>query len=259
MTTPDDPERETSSEGVDLSKAEPAGPAEQGGPADEAPFDPYRFGKPEHPIPAEYAPPGYTGPVIPTAPPAPGWGTPPPGANVGNPFSNPPGTPYTPYGTDPGAGYPPGPYPPSAPPPSAPPPGQYPPPYGPPPYGPPGYGPPPGYYPQHGYGPRPATGNGKAVAALVLGIGSIIFFFFSFFDALLVIPGLILGFIAMSESRAAGGAGRGMAIAGLVCSIIGGVLAAVFTALLVHAANQCGGLDNSNAPGWNTCVRHNFF
>jgi hypothetical protein len=257
MTTPEDPERQTSSEGVDLSKGEPA--AE---PAAEPPFDPYRFGRPEHPIPAEYAPPGYTGPVVPTPPPAPGWGTPPPGANAGNPFSNPPGTPYAPNGGDPG-GYPPGQYPPGQYPPGPYPPGPYPPgPYPPPPPGqyPPPYGPPPGYYPPHqGYGSRPATGNGKAVAALVLGIGSIVFCFFSFFDAVLVIPGLILGFIAMTESRTAGGTGRGMAIAGLVCSIIGGVLAAIFTALLVHAANQCGGLDNSNAPGWNTCVRHNFF
>jgi len=255
MTTPEDPERQTSSEGVDLSKAEPA---------EEAPFDPYRFGKPEHPIPAEYAPPGYTGPIIPTPPPAPDWGTPPPGTTAGNPFSNPPGTPYSPYGADPG-GYPPGQYPqgqypqgqypqgqyPQGPyPPSPPTPGQYPPPYG----APPGHYPPP-----YAYGPRPTPGNGKAVVALVLGIGSIVFCFFSFLDALLVIPGLIFGFIALSESKSAGGNRRGMAIAGLVCSIIGGVLAAAFTAFLVHAANQCGGLDNSNAPGWNTCVRHNFF
>jgi hypothetical protein len=234
MTTPEDPERDRPAEGVDLTKGESA---------TEAPFDPYRFGKPDHPIPAEYAPPGYTGPVIPTPPPTPAWGTPPPWAG-GNPFSNPPGTPYQPYGTDPGS-HSPGPYPPA-------PPGQYPPPYGPP----PGYYPPPTPY---GYQSRPSTGNGKAVAALVLGIGSIVFCFFSFFDALLVIPGLILGFIAMSETRAAGGGGRGMAVAGLVCSIIGGVLATIFTALLVHAANQCGGLDNSNTPGWNTCVKDNFF
>ena len=39
-------------------QAEPAA-----GPAGEAPFDPYRYGRPDHPIPAEYAPPGYTGPI----------------------------------------------------------------------------------------------------------------------------------------------------------------------------------------------------
>lgn len=231
MTTPDNPERNQPPEGVDLTKGEP--PPEE-------PFDPYRFGKPEHPIPAEYAPPGYTGPVVPPTPPAPGWGPPPPGTSASNPFGNPPGTPYSPYGTDP-SGHPPGPYPP---------PGQ-----------PPPYGQPPGYYPptpQYGYGPQPAGTNGKALAALVLGIGSIVFCFFSFLDAVLVIPGLILGFIALSEIKRAGGGGRGMALAGLICSIIGGVLATVFTALLIHAANQCGGLDNNNAPGWNNCVRDHF-
>ena len=235
MTTPEDPERDQSSEGVDLTKG--AAPAEPE-------FDPYRFGKPEHPIPAEYAPPGYTGPVVQPPPPVPGYGSLPPGVNPANPFSNPPGTPYSPYGADPGNPAP-GPYPPA-------PPGQYPQPYG----------PPPGHYPptpqQYHYAPRPGAGNGKAVAGLVLGIGSIIFCFFSFFDALLVIPGLILSLIAMSEIKAAGGGNRGMAVAGLVCSIIGGVLAAVFTGILIHAANQCGGLNNSNAPGWNQCVRDHF-
>lgn len=50
------------------------------------------------------------------------------------------------------------------PPPPPPPPG-----YGPPGYGPPGYGPPPGY----GYGPTRST-HGKAVAALVCGIGAFV-------------------------------------------------------------------------------------
>jgi hypothetical protein len=251
MTTPEEPERPPSSEGVDLSKGEATG--------DES-FDPYRFGKPDHPIPAEYAPPGYTGPVVPTAPAPPvGWGPPPPGASPVNPFSNPPGTPYAPYGSEPGGyppygsepgGYPPagapGPYPPA-------PPGPYPPPYG----------PPPGYYPptppQYGYHPQQRAGHGKAIAALVLGIGSIVFCWLIFFDAVLVIPGLIFGLLALSETKANGGSGRGMALAGLVCSIIGALLATLLTVLVVHAANQCGGFDNNNTPGFDRCVRDNFF
>ena len=237
MTTPEDPEREPSSERVDLTKDE------QGG---DAPFDPYRFGKPDHPIPAEYAPPGYTGPVIPTAAPPPvGWGTPPPGANQVNPFSNPPGTPYAPYGADPGAHPPAGPYPP--------PPGQYPPPYG----------PPPGYYPptppQYGYRPQPRAGHGKALTALLLGIGSILFCWLIFFDVVLIIPGVIFAVIAMGETKASGGSGRGMALAGLVCSIVGAVLATLLTVLILHAANQCGGFSNNNTSGFDQCVRDNFF
>jgi hypothetical protein len=230
MTTPDDSEHTSSTEGVDLTKT----PA-----AAEEPFDPYRFGKPDHPIPAEYAPPGYTGPVIPTTPPPPpGWGQVPPGANPANPFSNPPGTPYSPYGGPPAGGYPPapGPYP-------------YPP------------VPPPGYYPVLPPGPgyQGPAGNGKAITALALGIGSLFFSLFFFFDALLVVPGLILGAIAMNETKASGAPGRGLAVAGLICSVIGAVLATIMSVLLIHAVNQCGGFDNGNAPNFQNCVQNHVF
>jgi hypothetical protein len=226
MTRPDDPEHNSSSEGVDLSK---------GDQADDPPFDPYRYGKPEHPIPAEYAPPGYTGPVVQTPPAPQDWG-PPPGANPTNPFSNPPGTPYTPYAEPPPPGF------------AQPPPGQYP-------YPPP----PPGYYPPPpGYGHAPSRSNGKAVTALVLGVASIVMCWLSFFDAALVIPGVIFGLIAMNEAKVAG-TGRGMAVAGLVCSIVGGLLATLLTVLLLHAADKCGGIDNSDRPGFQNCLRDNLF
>lgn len=241
MPSPEDPERESPSEGVDLTKG--------GDPSAEAPFDPYRFGKPDHPIPAEYAPPGYTGPVVPTTPPMPppGWGTPPPGANPANPFSNPPGTPYAPYGDQP-TGYPMAP----------PPPGQHP-------YAPPGqhpYAPPPGYFPPShapGYGYTGRPGNGKAITALVLGVASIFFCWLFFLDAALVVPGLIFALIALSEAKRPGSTGRGIALAGLICTVIGGLLATVATVLLIRAANHCGGLNNGNAPGFNHCVKDHFF
>ena len=215
-----------SDEGVSFTKRdpEPTGPPEgsayQGDPAGEAPFDPYRFGKPEHPIPAEYAPPGYTGPTIPSTPASP-YGSP-----TANPFANPPGTPYGP-----------------------------PPPYGhgaPPPYG---YGAPPPP-PYHGY-PPPPTGNGKAVAGLVFGILSIVLFVFSVFDGIFVILGLVFSIIALNEAKAGRG-GRGLALAGLVCAIIGGLLAALMTVLLVRVANHCGDLQD-NRDQFQTCIRHHMF
>lgn len=200
MTTPSEPENGPS-DGVNLSKD-----------TDGEPFDPYRFGKPDHPIPAEYAPPGYTGPVLP--PPT--------------PYGTPPGTPY---GQQPPYQYPP-------------PSGQY------------GYGaphPP----PYHGY-LQPRTGNGKAVAALVFGILSILFCWLSVFDGLFVILGVVFGLIAMSETRHGDGSGRGMAVAGLICAIIGAIIATILTILVIRAANHCGGIGNSNAPGFNQCVRQHF-
>lgn len=222
MTTPPEPDNGEPREGVNLGKPQSSEPS------GETPFDPYRFGKPDHPIPAEYAPPGYTGPVVP--PPGP-YGPPPPQ------FAS---QPYDPYGHQPG------PY--SQPPYGRPSPYQYP-------YAQPGqYAPP----PYHSYGqPRPGN-NGKAIAGLVLGISSIVLCFLSFFDGVLVVLGLIFSLIGMSETKRPGTSGRGLAVAGLICTIVGAALATLFSVLIIHAANQCGGFDNSDAPGWDQCVRDNF-
>lgn len=229
----------------------PAGPDEQGTPAPDRspaapgsadptapppdqPFDPYRFGAPEHPVPPEYAPPGY---VPPAAPGQPGAGSYPGQAAPQSPS----------YGTQP-------PYPPPAQPGYSPP-GQspYPPPYAP--YA-PGQSPyPPGQSaPFPGYAtPRP--GHGKAVAALVLGICSIVFFWTTFFDLLLIIPALVFGFIALSEARAGSGSARGMARAGLICTAIGTILALAFTIFALYRVNHCTDLYGSSGPGYDHCIR----
>jgi Domain of unknown function (DUF4190) len=225
MTTPSEPDDDKPAEGVDLGKHDE--PAEE-------PFDPYRFGKPDYPIPAEYAPPGYTGPVTPPAAPTPPPNayTQPPGTQGTNPFSNPPGTPYV-----------------------------GPPQHMPPPYPPPGYGygygpggPPPGPY--QGYRPIERS-SGKATAALVLGILSIVFCWLSFLDAVFIVLGLVFGLLALGETKVSGVSGRGMAIAGLVCTIVGALIATVLTVLIINAAQDCGGLGNSDQPGWQHCVRQN--
>jgi hypothetical protein len=224
MTTPSDPESgQPPREGVDLGK---------GDPASDVPFDPYRFGKPDHPVPAEYAPPGYSGPTAPSptpydTPPNP-YGGHPPGPPPANPFANPPGTPY-------GGGQPPPPY-------------QYPPtPYG------PGAPMPPPY---HGYA-QPTSGNGKAVAALVLGICSIVFCWLSVFDAVFVVLALIFGLLALSDVKKGRSRGRGMAVAGLVCMVVGAVLATVISIKVFRAIDQCGGLNQSNNSSFNQCLRDN--
>ena len=206
-----------SDEGVSFSKPD------AGATPDEPPFDPYRFGKPEQPIPAEYAPPGYTGPTIPAGAPYPPPGPVPPGFEQSGP-----GQPYAPYGA--------GPY------------GPPPPPYQ---YGAP---PPPPY---HGY-PTPPAGNGKAVAGLVFGILSIVLCLLSLFDGVLVILGLIFSLIALGESKDRRGSGRGLAIAGLVCTIIGGLLATLMTVIYVRVSNNCDGLQD-NRSEMQTCIRDHVF
>lgn len=222
MTTPPEPEGRPS-EGVNLDKEPSAAPGEDQAPSD-APFDPYRFGKPEHPIPAEYAPPGYTGPTLPPpspyGPPAGGPYVPPTGSPYpGPPYPGPPQQPYPPYGA---------------------------------PYG-PGAPPPPAY---HGYA-QPRTGNGRAIAGMVLGILAIVLCWLTFFDAVFVVLGLIFSLLALGDSKRTG-RNRGMAVTGIICSIVGAVLATVLTVVIFHAADKCGGFSNSNEPGWNQCVRDNF-
>ena len=192
----------------------------------EEPFDPYRFGAPDHPIPPEYAPPGY----VPPQPPGP-FGPPVGGGPSAHPT-------YQPYPTSP----PPGQY--GAPPPGGqygyPPPGQY------------GYPPPP-----FGPYPLPKTGNGRATAGLVLGIVAIVFFWLSILDAIPVILGLIFSILGLNESRRTGH-GRGQAIAGIVCASIGAVLAIILSIVIWSRIAPCRDQFNSGTPEFNTCVQHHF-
>lgn len=222
MSTPSDPGARRSEPGVELGKSASGPPTPPAvtppPPAAAAPFDPYRFGKPERPVPPEYAPPGYVPDPAdyPTGRPA----TPP----------YPPAGPRTSQASTPYPGPPPGPSEPHAP-------------YGaptPPPY--------------HGY-VQPRTGNGKAIAALVLGLASIPLCFVSILDAALIVPAVILGLIALGESRSGRTGGRGLAIAGVACAVVGAVLAALVTVWYVHAANRCGGLDQGSSAEFKQCVQ----
>ncbi|MGK4579017.1 DUF4190 domain-containing protein [Kitasatospora sp. HPMI-4] len=97
-------------------------------------------------------------------------------------------------------------------------------------------------YPQGpGYGMQPPAGNnGLAVAAMVLGIIGLITSMV-FIGGLLGVIGLILGIVALAKARRVG-AGRGMAIAGVVTSsiaIVVSILLVVFTVWIAHKAESC--------------------
>jgi hypothetical protein len=104
----------------------------------------------------------------------------------------------------------------------------YPPPPG---YPPPGYPPPPDYpqyaggyqYGADSYDPyrptKPMGTNGKAIAALATSLAGLLFCGFP------SVVGLILGIIAMRETRRTGQDGYGLALAGV---IVGGLVTALF-------------------------------
>lgn len=84
---------------------------------------------------------------------------------------------------------------------------------------------------QPNYNPAPVPGKSKSIAALVLGIISVVFFWSGYgalITLVLSIVGLILAINAKKEMQASGNfSSKGMATAGLVLCIIGLVLSAI--------------------------------
>lgn len=108
--------------------------------------------------------------------------------------------------------------PPPGPPPAGPPPGGYAPPGG---YGAPSMPPPPGYGPPGGF-PPPRPTNGLAIAALILGILSLVGGLVPFLGWAMVpfaLTAVGLGIAGMSRARTIG-EGKGLAIGGLVTGVL---------------------------------------
>jgi hypothetical protein len=85
--------------------------------------------------------------------------------------------------------------------------------------------------PQSAHPAQPA--NGMAVAALVLGIVGLVFSFVPIIGIIawpLVILGTVFGGIGLSKANEVPGAPKGMAIAGLTCSIVGLVICFIWIA-----------------------------
>jgi len=103
------------------------------------------------------------------------------------------------------------------------------------------YPPPPGN--PYGY---PAPGNGYAIAGLVLGILSIVFCFLSFGDIVFVALGFIFGGIGLNAARRSG-AGRGKALAGVICAGVGTLAAIGMTIVYFNLSsdNNCSSSHNS--------------
>ena len=102
---------------------------------------------------------------------------------------------------------------------------------------PPAYPTPPPAYPAQpyaGYPPRPAKPrtNGLAIASMVLGILSIVFFCLWFFPVMPILA-VVFGHIALSQIRNQGTAGRGMALAGLITGYLGLALTVVMIILMI--------------------------
>ncbi|RJE88513.1 DUF4190 domain-containing protein [Paenibacillus sp. 1011MAR3C5] len=87
---------------------------------------------------------------------------------------------------------------------------------------------PPHFHPYY----QPPKTNGKSIATLVLGICSIIIPYVGFLPG---IVGIILGAMSLKEIKLSGDQGRGLAIGGLVCSIIGTILWGILLLIILLA------------------------
>ncbi|EXX85325.1 hypothetical protein BG53_08985 [Paenibacillus darwinianus] len=80
--------------------------------------------------------------------------------------------------------------------------------------------------------PQPPKTNGKSIAALVLGILSIVI---PYLGLIIGIIAIVFSSISLKEIKRSGEQGKGLAIAGLVCGIVGTALYAVIILIVLLA------------------------
>ena len=112
-------------------------------------------------------------------------------------------------------------------------------------------------YPQvpGSYGYQPQGRNGMAIAALVLGIVGLVTSIV-FIGGALGIVGLILGIVSLRSSKRTG-TGRGMAIGGIVTSILAmaaTVALVIATVWIVHKAENCSQY-SSDSTQYSQCIQ----
>lgn len=113
---------------------------------------------------------------------------------------------------------------------------------------PPPYGSPPPGRPPYGDPVQGQARNGLGIAALILGILSII----TIFGGLLLgIPGLIFGILGRKRAKRGGATNGGVALAGIITSTLGVVLFAGYVMLLLNSATGQRFLDCLDAAGNN--------
>lgn len=118
-------------------------------------------------------------------------------------------------------------------------------------------GPPPGWAasgwtPQGGY-PSTASSNGKAVAGLILGIVSLALFIFTILDIPVVVLGIVFSVLGLRAAKRGEGR-RGMALAGLICSVVAALVVTVTLTYVVHRMKVCDERYDRGTSSYNSCL-----
>lgn len=75
--------------------------------------------------------------------------------------------------------------------------------------------------------------NGKSIASMVLGILNLLLVFMPYISVILGILAIILSAISFKEIRRHGDTGKGMAVAGLVCGIVGTIFGIIILTVFI--------------------------
>lgn len=102
--------------------------------------------------------------------------------------------------------------------------------------------------------PASTNRNGKAIAGLVLGILALVLFFFTLFDLPLIVLGIVFSGLGLAAAKRGQG-GRGMAMAGLICAVVGGVAATIFFIWAVNRSQSCSDKYDLGSAAYETCIR----
>ncbi|MCE3227120.1 MAG: hypothetical protein K0S32_1671 [Bacteroidetes bacterium] len=94
------------------------------------------------------------------------------------------------------------------------------------------------------------AGKGMGIAGMILGIVAIIVSFvpcFGWWAIVLAVVGLVLSVVSMSQAKKAG-ASKGMAIAGMICSILAIIIGSIWVFLIAKGADMAAeAIQNSGA------------
>jgi hypothetical protein len=94
-----------------------------------------------------------------------------------------------------------------------------------------------------------------AIAGMVLGILSILLCWIAFFDIPLIVLGIIFSVLGLGAAKR-GASGRGMAIAGLTCAIVGAVAATAITVWAVRKDRSCSDKYDRGSYRYELCIRN---
>ncbi len=75
------------------------------------------------------------------------------------------------------------------------------------------------------------------------------------FGAILGVLGVIFGAVGLRAAARTGGAGRGLALAGVICGAIGTVICVIWSVVIITRVSNCSQY-SADTPSYDLCIRN---